>query len=220
MESKPIDSAFVVCCLWEEFLNQVLSDTPGFRSEDTEAYGGTQGMRLLVIGLIDHCEEAWQIALEHEYDGPFDWEFVPWFMKECVTWPEGKVHADWKNRLGYMLGVEFRLSPEACLIMREIRNQCRLGRILRIYQNRMESESYAKDLDEYLVSLFLALRPNEYEVYRLIAQAGKEGTEIQKPETIYSDQDVSHVVAHVCNALRRIPVSNLPGYRPRRTEEP
>tara|TARA_R110002167_G_scaffold35888_4_gene114258 strand:- start:511 stop:822 length:312 start_codon:yes stop_codon:yes gene_type:complete len=34
--------------------------------------------------LVDDCEIIWKTVKETGFEGPFDWDFVPWFMSNCV----------------------------------------------------------------------------------------------------------------------------------------
>ncbi len=84
-------------CLWEAVL-EMESDTDGEWSaliSATRAAIGTSALRLTVIGWTDAVDAAWQAAdgcedmgRGGEYDGPFDWEFVPGWIAANVDWTD------------------------------------------------------------------------------------------------------------------------------------
>ncbi len=54
----------------------------------TDAFNrhGYAAMREIAVAWVAPCAEAWITRDEHSFDSPFDWEFVPAFLKECVDW--------------------------------------------------------------------------------------------------------------------------------------
>ena len=62
---------------------------------------GTANVRLHMIDFAEPCHEAWVLAHRDGdgFDAPFDWEFVPWFLAECLDWSEHGpgLKSDWRE---------------------------------------------------------------------------------------------------------------------------
>lgn len=54
--------------------------------------------RLVSNTILQACDRGNDIAREAGYDKPYDWEFVPWFFKKCITVDEHgfRLHPDWE----------------------------------------------------------------------------------------------------------------------------
>ena len=68
-------------CLWEELLENE-SDYPGYARY--RADNGVCECRDRVINLVKPAEHICEAAVSNGFDGPFDWEFVPLFLKHCT----------------------------------------------------------------------------------------------------------------------------------------
>lgn len=93
-----VSEAEAAMCLWEEVL-AALSSGKGldwaFARQLTE---GTVVLRSHILDLAKPCHEAWTIAHQEGkgFDEPFDWEFVPWFLRNAVD-EDGDLKPDWKD---------------------------------------------------------------------------------------------------------------------------
>ena len=68
-------------CLWEELLENE-SDYPGYARYRED--NGVVECRDRVITLVKPAEYIWDAAWDNGFLGPFDWEFVPLFLKHCT----------------------------------------------------------------------------------------------------------------------------------------
>ena len=106
------DAAYAALCVWEEMTNPTLAGAPEPWVEMRERIGMAE-LRGKVLDLGAACDATWtrtyanhdiacaiwrQRQQEHEargvpfFDGPpaepgaFDWEFVPFWIRNCVDW--------------------------------------------------------------------------------------------------------------------------------------
>ena len=100
-------------CLWEAVLSNfhvIVSRDDSERKDDSArdqniVYWwegvGTACVRLHMIDFAEPCHEAWVLAHRdgEGFDDPFDWEFVPWFVHNCIDWTEGgpELKSDWRE---------------------------------------------------------------------------------------------------------------------------
>lgn len=94
--------AEAACCVWEEMLER--RDT-SLRQSFQDA--GTGQMRLCAVHLAPYAEKAWHEAGKPD-DISYDWEFIPWFLDECVDLtgqgaliyadPEQMLVSEWDSR--------------------------------------------------------------------------------------------------------------------------
>jgi len=113
-------------CAWEHMLES------GY---DFELLGGTGNARLCCVSLGPKISEGYHIANKGDrMDGyAFDWEFVPWFMENCVIWDTAKafIHADpdlkpdWREMCKKLdfLPTETELLQSALNLLNSIPNQ-------------------------------------------------------------------------------------------------
>lgn len=89
-------------CLWEAFLDLRAGgqkDQPLLKMLDQV---GTASLRYALAGnkeVLVASEHGWEIASEHGFEDPFDWEFCPWFLVNCIE-VDGfdlKMKADWQE---------------------------------------------------------------------------------------------------------------------------
>jgi hypothetical protein len=84
------DQMEAAACMWEHVLGRLRRAKPGDRNpwaEYKEAYGMCQ-LRERVILHAPVLEEAYQRAKAndtYDYEGTFDWDFVPKYMEDHVT---------------------------------------------------------------------------------------------------------------------------------------
>ena len=106
-----IDLMEAAMCLWEEVLSNyhvIVSRDDSERKDDSAkdqnlTYWwqgvGTACVRLHMIDFAEPCWAAWDLAHRDGdgFDAPFDWEFVPWFVHNCIDWTEGgpELKSDW-----------------------------------------------------------------------------------------------------------------------------
>ena len=55
-------------------------------------YGGACEMRSDICKFAGAVERAFTVAQESGFGSPFDWEFCPWFISNCLDW-SGEVRA-------------------------------------------------------------------------------------------------------------------------------
>ncbi len=79
LEITPTELAEAACCIWEEFLE--LKETTSRVKMAFEDYG-TSEMRMKAVGLAEACHNDWVKA---EQVDCFDWEFVPQWVADNVT---------------------------------------------------------------------------------------------------------------------------------------
>ena len=72
-------------CLWGELLENEY-DYPGYARY--RADNGVRECRDRVIKLVKPAEHIWEVASSNGFLGPFDWEFVPLFLKHCTNCSE------------------------------------------------------------------------------------------------------------------------------------
>lgn len=90
-------------CLWEELLSvrSGLEQQPPTGMEDYWDNVGACQMRSDVGKLVPYLHVAWHLHINAAGDDvlvPFDWEFTPWFLSECIEWDAQmgpNVKADW-----------------------------------------------------------------------------------------------------------------------------
>lgn len=68
--------------LWEEFdrISQIMAHTAKFYREGV----GSVAARHDLMALVEPLHLGWQVC-DDEVMCPFDWEFTPWFLANCVT---------------------------------------------------------------------------------------------------------------------------------------
>ena len=66
--------------LWECIEGQYRA---GYFSEAFKAFG-VCAMRIQALELVEPCRKAYQLAISVGFDDPFDMDFVPWFLDNCV----------------------------------------------------------------------------------------------------------------------------------------
>ena len=87
-------------CLWEAMMDW---KTAGLSDDITHWWeaNGAGAVRMTIIGFAEECHEAWVLAHRDvdAYDYGFDWEFVPWFLAECLDWSEHGpgLKSDWRE---------------------------------------------------------------------------------------------------------------------------
>ena len=70
-------------CIWEELLEAKEGSYPGY-----EAYREVNGVsetRDRVFGMAQYADPIWTVARANGFDAPFDFEFVPLFLKYCTS---------------------------------------------------------------------------------------------------------------------------------------
>lgn len=90
-------------CLWENASDFANGPLYAFRAQC-----GTGELRsfLRKLEVLLACEEGWNIAKrEAGFDDSFDWEFCPWFLRECLefTRETAKLCEDWRERCAHMV---------------------------------------------------------------------------------------------------------------------
>jgi len=82
------DALFTAMCVWEWALEQpTRSGVNMFR----ENFGACETRRVL-INLVPHIEDAYELLEGRCYAVTYDWDFVPFFMDRCVLWgPHGSI---------------------------------------------------------------------------------------------------------------------------------
>lgn len=78
----------VACCLWEAvdshaILGNVDASPEIIACRDSR---GTGELRRFCCKIADKVEMAWQTVYPDLFDAPFDWEFCPHFVTECIDW--------------------------------------------------------------------------------------------------------------------------------------
>lgn len=85
-------------CLWEAVLeangNGVTnSKTPDYIANMQAAFRGNgfAAMRSAVVSveMVTALETGYRAAVGEGFDSPFDWEFCPAFVRDCMTWGDG-----------------------------------------------------------------------------------------------------------------------------------
>ncbi|WP_419902085.1 hypothetical protein [Kiloniella sp.] len=79
--------------LWETYLEDPTSYP---YVEHLRGDNGTVELRDMFAQLVPALDAAWEVAEEAGYVDPFDFEFVPLFLNECVD-DELQVKPDWKE---------------------------------------------------------------------------------------------------------------------------
>jgi hypothetical protein len=76
--------AEAVACMWEE----VACNRDDALWAPYLEHNGTPALRHAVIGLTEPLLAAWDALTEDERESliPYDWEFVPTFLRQCVEW--------------------------------------------------------------------------------------------------------------------------------------
>ncbi|WP_308587806.1 hypothetical protein [uncultured Desulfovibrio sp.] len=82
-------------CFWEEYLN-VPKAFPALQA--IQEKHGTGQLRLLLrhYPLIHACECLWQSMVPdtQQHFVPFDWLFIPWFLKNCIIPTDGYTYIE------------------------------------------------------------------------------------------------------------------------------
>lgn len=86
----PEDRADAAMCAWE-WMIEVRSNNPHVRAPSGftcwfSQVGTAEARVTCFTDLSEAIHWAWEAAREAGFDDCFDWEFVPWFMTECVEW--------------------------------------------------------------------------------------------------------------------------------------
>lgn len=91
MELFTSNQVEVAQCFWEAYLESPES-FPMFQKIQEEQ--GTAYLRLLLRGhaLVCACETLWESFSPEiqERFVPFDWLFIPWFLKNCIIPADGR----------------------------------------------------------------------------------------------------------------------------------
>lgn len=101
-KTYPAASLETAACLWEVVLEleqdgEDLHPSPLAQAiQDCRGELGTSGLRLTVLGWVDLVDTAWRIADTSnganprggDYDGTFDWDFVPGWIRANVDWSD------------------------------------------------------------------------------------------------------------------------------------
>ena len=78
----PITRADTALCAWEAYCDH---EDVQERFELFRDQYGTATLRELFLGQIAPLlDKAWDATAEEDRLEPFDWEFVPWFLRECI----------------------------------------------------------------------------------------------------------------------------------------
>ena len=112
--SYDFDAAYAAMCMWEEITQPTMDGAPMPWQEMREQIG-TAELRERVLNLGAACDAAWsRTYAKHEVDygiwrqrqqehevrgepffdeepqdtGSFDWEFTPFWMRNCVDWTD------------------------------------------------------------------------------------------------------------------------------------
>lgn len=96
MDADTKTLAYNAACLWEDFLSNCQAENDLFYAVRSAV--GMAECRDRLVDLAEPVERAWLFARENGFDDPFDWEFVPWFMRNCVTDRLAMV-SDWEERI-------------------------------------------------------------------------------------------------------------------------
>ena len=96
-------------CLWEDVLSNyriIVESKLIPMTKEANFFCWWQGtgaanVRLHMIDFAEPCHEAWVLAHRDGdgFDAPFDWEFVPWFVHNCIDWTETgpELKSDWRE---------------------------------------------------------------------------------------------------------------------------
>jgi hypothetical protein len=77
-----MDIAYDAACIWEWAVGA--SDVVGSDMANMFARRGTGDMRVEFMNAIPYVRKSFEQAKAAGYEDCFDWEFVPWFMENCV----------------------------------------------------------------------------------------------------------------------------------------
>lgn len=95
------DHVDAALCIWEEIVSPMLEDAPQPWTSFREEWGTASLRHVVVTELAWPCHEAWERAWRRHEDamqatgegpeaapdpGSFDWEFVPFWIRECIDW--------------------------------------------------------------------------------------------------------------------------------------
>ncbi|WP_336107845.1 hypothetical protein [Thalassospira sp. CH_XMU1420-2] len=89
-------------CLWESAVEASAGPLQDFRSRRgaAELRSFLRDRKVLLA-----CEEGWKIAQRDAgFSDSFDWDFCPWFSRECFEFSDGVVALcnDWRDRCAAM----------------------------------------------------------------------------------------------------------------------
>lgn len=90
MERKyDTESLETAACVWEAVLD-ILNGSAGEKGLRKKAQRirenlGTAELRCLVLRWVDLIDAEWA-KVKEDYDGPFDWEFVPDWIASNIDW--------------------------------------------------------------------------------------------------------------------------------------
>lgn len=76
-------------CIWEAVLEENLFE------ERRQKVGAVQ-LRHDLMPLIDALDQGWKLC-DQDKMCPFDWEFTPWFLKNCVSETHATLYPNWKE---------------------------------------------------------------------------------------------------------------------------
>lgn len=79
-----------VMCLWEA----VLENRDDLDRTSWEEMG-TACIRNNISELAPQVHMAWELAKQLGFDDAFDWEFCPWFVRECIDWETVTIRPNW-----------------------------------------------------------------------------------------------------------------------------
>lgn len=116
--------AYGSLCIWEAMLEGLAK--PGCPWLGRRAGTGIAALREDALALAPACEAAWNALGDEGQDhyAPFDWEFVPYWLNECVAW---SVQTDPKVIAQPTLPAETGAGDEPCPINRRPKETCPTG---------------------------------------------------------------------------------------------
>lgn len=111
-KKKEVDhsAAWTALCIMETFLTDE-DNYPGFTTYQREC--GVMETRYRIIEMAVESEEVWEEfhkLTDDNYDGAFDFEFVPMFLKLCTNAASGELRPKYGERLEFA----FRYKVDGC----------------------------------------------------------------------------------------------------------
>lgn len=88
LEDPTRDIAYDAMCVWEWVQDRLGQDAEPLTGLCDRMGAGC--LREAMLDLLPCVREAWRRAVDARYENCFDWEFIPWFMENCVdfaSWP-------------------------------------------------------------------------------------------------------------------------------------
>lgn len=124
LDETTADIAFDAMCIWEWALEaRERKFGNGILNNFFDKYG-TCEMRVQCVSVLPYARSLWQHAVDLGYEDCFDWEYVPWFMENCVDFLSNPWRYDMSKLPPGCVGSEELLDLEASVSQNPPADEC------------------------------------------------------------------------------------------------